>query len=347
MLDRAMRAAMRLPGALLDGVDGEIRVAAGGRPDAVYPQVRDTARHPESRLALEEGLHHACDPAGVLAWQHRGRTAFAIGGLNAAPEGRDALLRAFVDQAEAAGVVRQLAFPVRREELAAVVARGFQPVQVGVESILDVEDWTLRGGARADLRQMVNRARARGVAVEEVSAASHRPELEALYAAWLASRRPSWRMKLLVGSPSFDAPFDRRYLVARTPDRIEAFCTLLPSAPGLWGLDVMCRRPNAVPGSMERLLAAAADRLRDEGAHTLSLGANPMAGVPVGGSHPVLQGIFRLLYDSPWGDRVFGFRRLHHFKRKLRPREEPLWFAARPHLGVVSLYRGCRMWGLY
>lgn len=346
-LDRLLRALMRVPGAVLDVVDGRVVVPEGPGPVDVYDDVRATARHPESRLALEPDLHYTRNGRQVLAWQHRGRTSFAVGGLNADPAQRDSLLRVHLVQTARLGIARQLLFPVRADELDAVRARGFSAVRVGVEAVVDLDDFTLRGGRFADVRQMVRRATRRGVWTEEVSPAQHADELHRIHADWLHSKRPSWRMKLLVGSPSLDRPFDRRYVIARTERRIEAFCTLLPSRPGVWGLDVMCRRPDAVAGSMERLLSDVALQLREEGASTLSLGANPMAGVPRGGDHPLLHGIFRLLYHNPLGDRVFGFRRLHQFKSKFRPREEPLWFAARPGLGVMALYRGCRMWGLY
>ncbi|MCA9572677.1 MAG: hypothetical protein KC656_32785, partial [Myxococcales bacterium] len=76
-------------------------------------------------------------------------------------------------------------------------------------------------------------------------------------------------------------------------------------------------------------------------------GACPMAGVPFDPRRPVLTAIFRLLYGTWLGNRVFGFRNLVRFKDKLAPRWEPVHFAARPGLGAWALYQGCRMWGLY
>lgn len=344
--DRALRALLRAPGRALEWIDGEVRLPRGPPAAVMFDAVRDTARYPESRLALEPDLHYARHEGLVLAWQHRGRTAFGIGGLNAPHAARGALLAAFVEQAAGHGIARQLVFPLRAHEVQAARAQGFRSVQVGVEASLDLQAWTLAGGARAHLRQMVRRATRRGVWTEEVDPVDVRDALDAVYTAWLASRRPSWRMRLLVGSPAWDAPFDRRYVVARSARGVEAFCTLLPGPHGVWGVDVMCRRPDATPGAMERLLADVASMLRDEGATTLSLGACPMAGIDARGPDRLLRAVFRLLYDSALGDRVFGFRGLHRFKRKFAPDEAPVYFAARPSLGVVALYRGCRMWGL-
>ncbi len=310
-------------------------------------QVRATAQHPEAYLMLEEGLHRTRAAGCVAAWSHRGRTAFAIGGINAPEAQRVALLRAFSEQARAAGCVRRLVFPVRPHEQEAARQAGYGWVQVGIEATLPLAAFTLRGRAFEHVRQMRNRARARGVVVKQVTPESHGEAMAALHASWLASKRPSWRMKLLVGSPSLDRPFDRRYLAAEREGRLEGFLTLLPGADGVWGVDVMVRRPDAVVGTMELLVATAAVQLREEGAHTLALGPCPMAGVPFSWKQPVLTATFAMLYGSSLGNRIFGFRRLVQFKEKFRPIWTPVYLGASPHVGVLAMYRGCRMWGLF
>lgn len=346
-LDRGLRAVLGLPGLALETLDGRRVHPDTEAAEQVFPSIRREARHPEAYLALEAGLHYHHHGERLLAYQHRGRTAFGVGGLNVPPEDREAVLRSFSDDTSRAGMVRQLMFPLRSEELASARSAGFAPVQVGVEGWLALPTLTFAGKRFATVRQMRNRARRRGVRWQEVRPESCRTELEAIHDAWLASKRPSWRMKLLVGSPSLEQPFDRRYVVARTSDRIEAFVTVLPGAAGEWGIDVMCRRPDAVAGAMDGLVAHVAELLRAEGQARLSLGACPMAGIPAEGPYPLLRGVFRALYGSTLGNRLFGFRSLYRFKQKFRPSWQPVFFAAAPHLGVLALYRGCRMWGLY
>jgi len=340
-----MRRALAAPGWLLDVVEPAPERPPPGAlgPDDVWEDVRAHARWPEAQLALEPGLHYHRHDGAVLAYQVRRSTAFAIGGLNTSDP--EALLRSFADKARGHGLRRLLVFPVREGERGAAEAAGFASIQVGVEGWLDLGELTFRGRRYESVRQMRNRARRRGVTSQEVGSEEHADELGAIHADWLASKRPSWRMKLLVGSPGLDAPYDRRYLVARTADRIEGFCTLLPGADDQWGIDVMCRRPDAVRGSMEHLIVHAVETLRAEGARTLSLGPCPMAGVDR--HERALEAVFRGLYASGVGNRVFGFRNLYRFKAKFRPRWEPVFFAAAPRLGVFTLYAGCRMWGLY
>jgi lysylphosphatidylglycerol synthetase-like protein (DUF2156 family) len=345
LADRWLRRALAAPGWLLDRVEPAAEVPRGDAltPDDVVDRVRATARWPEAHLALEAGLHYHLHGDEVLAYQVRRGTAFAIGGLNT--DDPTALLRSFVERARERGVRRLLVFPVRSTERQSVHAAGFGSVQVGVEAWVDLPGWSPSGKAYAHVRQMCNRARRRGVSVSAADPSVDAEQMSAIHEHWLASKEPSWRMKLLVGSPGLERPFDRRFLVARSEGRIEAFLTLLPGAAGQWGVDVMCRRPDAVAGSMEALLVHAIETLRDEGAATLSLGPCPMAGVDQG--EKLLEHVFRGLYGSSTGNRLFGFRSLHRFKDKFRPRWEPVFFAAAPRLGVFSLYAGCRMWGLY
>lgn len=348
--DTLLRRALALPGRVLDLADaaaGRPRLAGGLEPDAVLPLVRRQARHPESHLALEPGLSYVVAHGHVLAYRLRGGTAFGVGGVNAPPGERGPLLAAFAAQLRARGCRRVLLFPLRRDELDEARAAGFDAVQVGVEAWLDLPGLDLGGREHAHVRHLRNVARRRGVRVDELGADDARALLPDVYAAWLASKRPRWRMRLLVGTPGFERAYDRRYLVARGEDRVEGFVTLVPGGPGVWGVDVMCRRPDAIKGTMEALVVAAAERLRDEGATALSLGPCPMAAVPVQGPRSALRRTFALLYGTRCGNRLFGFRNLHRFKQKFRPRWEPVWFGATPRLGVTALYAGCRMWGLF
>jgi phosphatidylglycerol lysyltransferase len=312
----------------------------------VLEQVRRGARTPEAHLALEDGLHYDVSQDAVVAYQVRRRTAFCIGGLNALPHRRLAVVAHLLRHLREEGIRRTLFFPLRAPDRADAAAAGLSSLQVGVEGWLNLQTFHTQGRPFEHLRQMCNRARRRGVLAVEDTQAHHRAAMAEVYDAWLESKRPSWRMRLLVGSPGLDHPYDRRYFVATTEGRLEAFVTVLPGGPGQWGVDVMCRRPDAVPGTMELLLLHVVHSLQDEGAERLSLGPCPMAGVERHGDRPLLRWTFHALYSSTLGNSIFGFRNLHRFKQKFRPTWEPVFFGA-SRLGPLELYLGCRMWGLY
>ncbi len=270
-LDRVLRGLMGLPGWFLDRVEPTPQTPPplGLSTDAVRERIRTGARWPEAQLALEPRLHVLVREEGVIGYEVRGSTVFGIGGLNT--DDARGLLGSFVRLA-GTGARRHLLFPVREAERSAVHAAGFGTLQVGVEGWLDLAERDWRGRSFQHVRHLRNKAIRLGVESAEVEPGAVAEELRAIHADWLLSKRPSWRMKLLVGSPGLDEPGDRRYLVARSQGRVEAFLTLLPGAPGQWGVDVMCRRPDAAKGTMEHLIVHAADVLRAEGAASLSLG---------------------------------------------------------------------------
>ena len=349
-VDRWMRRLLALPGIAVDILDRLQPVRLNDQPlppAELQRRISGSARYPEAYLGLEPGLHHVDVGEGLQAYQVRGATAFCVGGLNVADAARVPALSRLHGGLKRLGIRRVLMFPLRAGELAAVRATGFCSVQVGVEAWLDLPGLTFRGNRFEGARHMRNRSRRHGTTVQEIDVERHRVEIGAIYEDWLQSKRPRWRMKLLVGSPGLERPFDRRYFAAARGGRIEAFVTVLPGREGVWGVDVMCRRPDAFSGAMEHLLMHIAEVLRDEGADLLSLGPCPMAEIGEDGAPRMLRAIFRMLYQSWLGNRVFGFRSLHRFKKKFRPRWEPVFFAARPRLGVLELYLGCRMWGLY
>ena len=342
-LDRWIRRGLGVPGWIAERTNTPPppRLVA---PDRLLAAVRRHRRWPDAHVLLEHGLEHAVWDGGVVGWRVQGGVAFGVGGFSCARGEEGALLGALRDGAAQAGASRAVLFPVRPDELASVRAARWDAVQVGVEALVDLHAMDLQSRRYRQIRQVIRRAE-RHV---EVSVTLDPPaqELQDTYDGWLASRRPATRMGLLVGSPCLERPQGRRYVLARSTHRVEGFLTLLPGGEGVWGVDVMCRRPDAPVGVMEALIVAAARECRAEGAHTLSLGACPMADIE-GGEHPRLQSLFRWLYRSEVGKQVFGFRGLRQFKAKFHPIWRPVHLASDRRIDVWTLYMGCRMWGLY
>jgi lysylphosphatidylglycerol synthetase-like protein (DUF2156 family) len=311
-------------------------------------------------LALEPGLHRlAVGDRGLVAYRAVDRAAFAVGGVQAPIDAVRETLVAFRERLRLARFRRLLLFPVAPAEVEAVEAAGFRAIQVGAEAMLDPREFTLKGPERANLRYMFNKARRRyGVRCAEVTAESHRDQLEPIYRDWLARRPTGHRMRLLVGTPSFDRPFRRRYFAAFVdaaegpPEagRAVAFVSLTPGwSDRGFGLDVMARSSEAPAGTMERLLVAAIQQLGEEGVAHFSLGPCPLLETqPMVNPPPwPLRRFNRLLFRSRLANRLFPFRNLAFFKAKFAPDWRPVLIAAWPSAGFWSLYVGCRMWGLF
>lgn len=299
---------------------------------------------PEGWLALQSGLATLGDDATWTSFVARGATALAVGGVHG--RDRDQAYQRFRDEAVAIGLKRQAVYPVRAEDLDAATGAGFRTVPIGVEAWVDLDDFTLRGKRFADLRQMRNRAATHGIEVEEVAPSGWQSKLDATWDAFLAARAVPWRIRWLSGAPALSDLRGRRVFVAHAAGRVQAFCTVLPGPSGIWSLDVMCRHPQARPGSMEGLLVQALHQLKAEGARSVSLGPCPLAGSEVQRVPGILGALFRAAFGSTLGDRWFGFRRLATFKAKFRPRYEPVQLGIAPLLSPLALYLVARIWAL-
>ncbi|MEM6928920.1 MAG: phosphatidylglycerol lysyltransferase domain-containing protein, partial [Myxococcota bacterium] len=225
-------------------------------------------------------------------------------------------------------------------------AAGFGMRPVGIEAWVDLPGFDLRGKRFADLRQMRNRAAQRGVTIEEARGDAWQGRVVETWQSFLAGRRVPWQVRWLSGGPPAEGSRVRRTFVAHRDGVVQAFCTLLPGSAASVAFDVMCRHPAALPGSMEGLLVAVLQRLRDEGVETASLGPCPLAGGAAAAFGGPLGWALRWAWGAELGDRWFGFRRLAAFKNKFRPRSEVVHLGLAPRFSGVALYRMARIWAL-
>ncbi len=311
-------------------------------------------------LSLEPGLRLFEQRSGAcLTFAMSRRHAFAVGGLHGPKEDMPELLRTFRSAATEAGVRRCLLFPVADGELRAVHGGGFRTIPVGAEAVVVPRVFAATTGragrAFADLRQMLNRARKRyHLTAVELTPHEAAAVGRATVGRWLAGRPLHTRMRLLVGTPCFDAPHARRYFACLSPGRdgAVALITVTPGFGGLGGgLDVMARAPDAPAGAMELVVSHAIEAAAASGWETFSLGACPMYlpgdHRPRGLRQRALLRAFDAIYRSRLLNRLFHFQNLVRFKRKFAPEWRTVHLGASPSVGVGALYAGCRMWGLF
>ena len=118
--DLVLRALMGAPGRCLEAwerIGGGRDTPMGWPSDNIVRRVQAVTCTPEAWLALETGLEHAVSAHGVMAYRVRGKTGFAVGGLNVSPENRQALLQSYLQAARSRGCRRMLAFPLRPDDL--------------------------------------------------------------------------------------------------------------------------------------------------------------------------------------------------------------------------------------
>lgn len=307
-------------------------------------------------LALEPSLHQVQVGDHLFGFEQAGRNAFVVGGLHGPAEGAAEALVELRRALRRAGGRRVLVVPVDANALGTIEAAGFGWTQVAAEALVDPTDFTLGGSARAEVRQMCNRARRRSglevVEVDPATDADEREALAALHQRWLAARPEGHEMRLLVGTPQLDRPLGRRYFATLEPERGRpvAAVTLTPGWGGRgWGVDVMSREPSGPAGAMDLLLAETIERLGREGIERFSLGASPMAPVPGQRRQAPLRLrlLEELLFRTWLGRQLFPFRQLNRFKAKFAPRWRPVFLAGWPSMGLWAMYVSARMWGIF
>jgi lysylphosphatidylglycerol synthetase-like protein (DUF2156 family) len=242
----------------------------------------DFVDHPSGFLAVAPRNTLFVRPGreGFVAYRRHGRYRLSLAGVQAPAEAREGLLRAFLDDARAQGE-RVVAVQVRRDQVGLFRSLGLAASQLGTSYAIDLEGFSLAGGARLKLRNKIARARRAGVTAVELgrdralSSADWRA-VERVSRAWLTAKHAP-ELDFLVGELGAPGDRDRRVFLAEQDGRALGFVTYVPAwgaRPG-WLHDLTRRLPDAPPGVMELVNATAALRFAGEGARFLHFGMTP------------------------------------------------------------------------
>lgn len=180
---------------------------------------------------------------------------------------------------------KPVAFWQAREELLALYRdQGLHALKIGEDSIIDVQNFTLKGGKMANIRTSARRAEKAGVHVifyeGAVIPASHREQMARISQAWL-ERKGGCEMGFSMGRFEPGTPeLQNSQLTALAFDQagnLQAFLTFL-SIDGRngWSLDLMRRDEQTIPGTMELLIARSLEYGKTRGKTMVSLGLAPL-----------------------------------------------------------------------
>jgi phosphatidylglycerol lysyltransferase len=234
----------------------------------------------------------------------------------------------FVELATAHGG-RAAFYQVRPATIPLYLDCGLNVYKLGEYAYVPLADFTLQGAKRANLRSGVNRAEREGLTFEVLAPSevgTILTELRAVSDAWLGSHKTREK-GFSVGQ------FNEQYLqrlplaVVRREGVVIAFANLMVTdAKDEASVDLMRFVPTAPPGTMDFLFARIMLYLQAEGYRRFGLGMSPMAGMAERRRAPRWQRLGRLLFE--YGERLYGFRGLHHFKSKFEPVWEARYLAA-------------------
>ncbi len=240
-------------------------------------------------------------------------------------------------------------------------ALGWGGIQVGEETVLDLENLAFTGQRFQDVRTALNRAKKAGISAEWVSfhdaPLAITDQITAISEEWVADKGMPEMGFTLGGLDEVDDPHVRCLIAVDEHRTVHGITSWMPVYENGrivgWTLDFMRRRSEGFRPTMEFLIASAAVSLKEEGVRILSLSGAPLAKVvadrgaqsgPEASAETTDELTFSRVLDRLLDllgrtlEPVYGFRSLLAFKAKFQPRYEPMHMtfadpAALPSIG--------------
>ncbi len=281
-------------------------------------------RHSLSAFAVQHDKHHQLLAGGraLVAYATRGSIALTCGDPLAADGDFDHAVREFLETCRGHGWTPCF-YETAEERLPVYHTLGLRSFKIAEEALLDLKEFSLAGGKRANLRAMVNKVMKTGMVVRRYDRQANPDpgldeQLEAISEEWLAEKRLA-EMGFTIGRFSLEAVSGIPLFLAESAGRVEAFCSWLPYRNGEAAvLDLMRKRSTAVSGTMDLLIARSLQELGAAGLAEASLANAPLANVsqPKG---PLDRGV-ALMFEHL--NSFYGYKNLFQFKKKFAPRWE-------------------------
>lgn len=278
------------------------------------------------RLADKRVLTSDCG-RGFVMYARQGRSLVAlfdpVGPRHLWPE----LSMKFIDEARRLKC-RPVFYQVSADFLPLAVELHLQPLKLGEQAIVNLQQFSLAGGDWLKLRRSLNRAERDGLVFEwlegdAVTAAMG--ELKAVSDTWLTAHRSAEKgFSLGTFEPGYVA--SGPVAVIRLQGRIVAFTTVMTTSnAGDAFIDLMRHVPGVHRGMMDLLFVRVIERLKADGFLTLNLGMAPLAGLADHHRAPVWNHLGRQIFEH--GEQFYNFRGVRAFKEKFDPDWQPRYLA--------------------
>lgn len=311
----------------------------------------------DAYLATEDDRQYFWSPGrrGVIGFVRWRRTLNVVGGLLAAPEYREKLLKEFLE------FVQRNRFTVNFFNLGRTEAKFFRRHRFKInkcteELIVRLDRVNWQGKAYEWLRRQENYCVRRRLRVEEINPGddpeTYRnqvvPELDEVNREHLAGTVHGRELVF------FEGRFDpwllrrRRLFVTTEAGRIVAFVVCNPALAGdMWAIEMYRRRASAPRGVIPYTMLQIMRQLKDEGVPFVSLSSVPFlrCGPPIKNDDLRFQGVCQFFwYGMNW---LFDVRGIYHFKSRFRPDYREMFVATFPRMSVMSMFAMCASWELF
>jgi phosphatidylglycerol lysyltransferase len=221
---------------------------------------------------------------------------------------------------------------------------GLHHLKIGEDAIIDVPNFSLKGGAMANVRTSAKRAEKEGLRVilyrGQVIDQEQLRQMEQISHYWLASKG-GIEMGFSMGRFTTQGDDEQLYALAvDCNNKVHGFVSFIPiyGRRG-WGLDLMRRAEICAPGTMELLLARAIEYMKSTGAAMASLGLAPLSNA--NGESETFLGSRIDYLSNRFGNPAKNLS-LFNFKKKFQPAWESRYLVYSDALSLPKIG-----WALY
>ncbi|HOO90336.1 MAG TPA: bifunctional lysylphosphatidylglycerol flippase/synthetase MprF [Syntrophales bacterium] len=220
-------------------------------------------------------------------------------------------------------------YEVDGENLPLYLDLGLAFLKLGMEGRVNLEDFSLEGSARKNLRHTHHKLEREGclfevIPVEHVVSSLH--ELKTISDAWLAEKNTREKGFSL---GFFQEEYLRRFPVSvvKKDGKIVAFANLWESArKEELSIDLMRYTPEAPEGIMEYLFIEILLWGTAQGYRWFNLGMAPLSGLEARELAPLWHRVGAFIFQH--GEHFYNFQGLRHYKQKFDPEWRPKYLAS-------------------
>ena len=298
----------------------------------------ESAHDASANLALlgDKNLLFNADRTAFIMYQASGSSWVSMGDPVGPSSLYEPLVWTFLEKCDDMAV-EPVFYQIKPDNLPLYIDLGLTLSKLGEEARVPLDNFSLEGAARADLRHPHRRAKKDGAEFEIVprgSTAALMPELRAVSDAWLGAKN--------TGEKRFSLGyFDERYLasfdlaIVRRAGAIVAFANVLRAgADTELSADLMRYSEAAPKGVIDFMLVECMLWGKAQGYQWFSLGMAPLSGLEEHALAPAWHKLGRMV--QRYGEQFYPFEGLRKYKEKFLPVWRPRYLAAPGGLGLAG-----------
>ncbi|MFT7631097.1 MAG: lysylphosphatidylglycerol synthetase-like protein (DUF2156 family) [Mariniblastus sp.] len=283
--------------------------------------------------AVQPLLKYVGDASGYLAYRKRWGMSFALGDIVASEANQDRLLDDFLKSH------RRVSFCQISRPLAQRLAdRGFLINEMGVDTTLDLAEYTLAGRQKEWLRYASNWIAKRNYRIVESSFDEIKPsQVEFVSEAWRVTRTVKRKEVRFLNRPIVlqEEADVRKFFLLSESGELQAFVFLDPiyhNGTIIGYVTVFKRRLPAAPQYAEQaIMKHVIETLKNEGVPQLKLGLSPLAEIEDSEfqHNRFTRWAFQRVFETRWINRKF-YNVVGHaeYKKRFRGKSEKVYFAS-------------------